>query len=155
MRISSSLVLAVGARAENVDRLVPLELLAQRRDIHEGPQENPRRRLGVGHRPGAVGRGDDERLAAEPIGRVVFRRVTQIEALDGQPAPFAAEHDLIRGDLARDLASVLDLGAGDHFAGAGGQGMHDRGRRAEHVDDDDGPAQQFLGLDQFRQGVNV
>ena len=109
----------------------------------------------MGHRPSAVGRGDYERFAVEPIGRVVFRRIAQVKALHGQTVTFTAQDHLARGKASSDPTSFFDLGARNHFPDAGGHGMNDGGRRAKDVDHDDGATRQFFGIDQLRQGVNV
>ena len=70
---------------------------------------------GVGHRPGAVGGGEDDRLSAHSLRRVFVRRIAQLEAFDGQPFALAAQQDLIGGELLGQGQGIGEFQAGDNL----------------------------------------
>ena len=64
-----------------------------RRGVHEAADRDPARAREGEERPGAVRRREHDRAAADPVGRVLGRRVSVVEARRGRAAALASDED--------------------------------------------------------------
>src|SRR5262245_6728636 len=127
---------AVGAGADDMNRTrLVSQLFAHGTVVDERGDERTSGDDTAQQGAGAVGRGQHQGDAAAGPWREAARRIAQVEAGDRQSAALAGKQDTTGPHRVGQCPRLVHLGTGKHRGTARGEGVDNRGRGPQHVDD--------------------